>query len=91
MIRAKDVRKQYGDKVALANINLNIPSGSIYGLLGPNGAGKTSFIRIMNQITAPDSGVVLFNNEPLKPADIGRIGYLPEAGAEKYQIYYRSQ
>ncbi len=78
MIRAKDVRKQYGDKVALANINLNIPSGSIYGLLGPNGAGKTSFIRIMNQITAPDSGVVLFNNEPLKPADIGRIGYLPE-------------
>jgi ABC-2 type transport system ATP-binding protein len=78
MIRAKDVRKQYGDKVALANINLNIPSGSIYGLLGPNGAGKTSFIRIMNQITAPDSGVVLFDNEPLKPADIGRIGYLPE-------------
>ena len=71
MIRAKDVRKQYGDKVALANINLNIPSGSIYGLLGPNGAGKTSFIRIMNQITAPDSGVVLFNNEPLKPTDIG--------------------
>ena len=78
MIRAKDVRKQYGNKVALANINLNIPSGSIYGLLGPNGAGKTSFIRIMNQITAPDSGVVLFDNEPLKPADIGRIGYLPE-------------
>ncbi len=78
MIRAKDVRKQYGDKVALANINLNIPSGSIYGLLGPNGAGKTSFIRIMNQITAPDSGVVLFDNEPLKPADIGQIGYLPE-------------
>lgn len=78
MIRAKDVRKQYGDKVALANINLNIPSGSIYGLLGPNGAGKTSFIRIMNQITAPDSGEVFFDNEPLKPADIGRIGYLPE-------------
>ena len=78
MIRAKDVRKQYGDKVALANINLNIPSGSIYGLLGPNGAGKTSFIRIMNQITAPDSGVVFFDNEPLKPTDIGRIGYLPE-------------
>jgi ABC-2 type transport system ATP-binding protein len=78
MIRAKDVRKQYGNKVALANINLNIPSGSIYGLLGPNGAGKTSFIRIMNQITAPDRGVVFFDNEPLKPTDIGRIGYLPE-------------
>jgi|TARA_B100000497_G_C7642296_1_gene386168 ABC-2 type transport system ATP-binding protein len=78
MIRAKDVRKQYGSKVALANINLEIPSGSIYGLLGPNGAGKTSFIRIMNQITAPDSGLVLFDNQPLKPSDIGRIGYLPE-------------
>ncbi|MEC8458691.1 MAG: ATP-binding cassette domain-containing protein [Bacteroidota bacterium] len=78
MIRAKDVCKLYGNKIALANINLNIPSGSIYGLLGPNGAGKTSFIRIMNQITAPDSGVVFFDNEPLKPTDIRRIGYLPE-------------
>ena len=78
MIKAKDVCKLYGNKIALANINLNIPSGSIYGLLGPNGAGKTSFIRIMNQITAPDSGVVFFDNEPLKPTDIERIGYLPE-------------
>ena len=78
MIKAKDVCKLYGNKIALANINLNIPSGSIYGLLGPNGAGKTSFIRIMNQITAPDSGVVFFDNKPLKPTDIERIGYLPE-------------
>ena len=52
MIRAENVTKQYGPKVALGGINLNIPKGSIYGLLGPNGAGKTSFIRIMNQITA---------------------------------------
>ena len=78
MIKTKDVCKLYGNKIALANINLNIPSGSIYGLLGPNGAGKTSFIRIMNQITAPDSGVVFFDNKPLKPTDIERIGYLPE-------------
>lgn len=78
MIKAANVRKQYGNKVALNDINLNIPKGSIYGLLGPNGAGKTSFIRIMNQITAPDSGTVTFGDQELVPADIARIGYLPE-------------
>ena len=78
MIKAANVRKQYGKKVALNDINLNIPNGSIYGLLGPNGAGKTSFIRIMNQITAPDSGAVTFGDQELAPADIARIGYLPE-------------
>jgi len=78
MIKAVNVRKQYGNKVALNDINLNIPKGSIYGLLGPNGAGKTSFIRIMNQITAPDSGTVTFGDQELAPADIARIGYLPE-------------
>lgn len=78
MIKAANVRKQYGNKVALNDINLNIPKGSIYGLLGPNGAGKTSFIRIMNQITAPDSGVVTFGDQELAPSDIARIGYLPE-------------
>jgi len=78
MIKAANVRKQYGNKVALNDIYLNIPKGSIYGLLGPNGAGKTSFIRIMNQITAPDSGTVTFGDQELAPADIARIGYLPE-------------
>jgi len=78
MIRAENVTKQYGPKVALGGINLNIPKGSIYGLLGPNGAGKTSFIRIMNQITAPDSGTVYFGDRELAPNDIARIGYLPE-------------
>ena len=78
MIRAENVTKQYGPKVALGGINLNIPKGSIYGLLGPNGAGKTSFIRIMNQITAPDSGTVYFGNRELAPNDIAHIGYLPE-------------
>ena len=78
MIKAQNVTKQYGPKVALGGINLNIPKGSIYGLLGPNGAGKTSFIRIMNQITAPDSGAVYFGDRELMPSDIARIGYLPE-------------
>lgn len=78
MITAKKVSKSYNDKVALDAIDLNVPKGSIYGLLGPNGAGKTSFIRIMNQITAPDSGEVLLDGKPLAPADISRIGYLPE-------------
>lgn len=78
MIKAANVRKQYGNKVALNDLYLNIPKGSIYGLLGPNGAGKTSFIRIMNQITAPDSGTVTFGDQELAPADIARIGYLPE-------------
>ena len=78
MITAKGVSKFYNNKVALDAIDLDIPKGSIYGLLGPNGAGKTSFIRIMNQITAPDTGEVLFDGKVLEPGDIGRIGYLPE-------------
>lgn len=78
MITAKKVSKHYNKKVALDQIDLNIPKGSIYGLLGPNGAGKTSFIRIMNQITAPDTGEVFFGEAPLQPSDIARIGYLPE-------------
>lgn len=78
MITAKKVSKHYNKKVALDQVDLSIPKGSIYGLLGPNGAGKTSFIRIMNQITAPDSGEVYFGDELLQPRDIARIGYLPE-------------
>lgn len=78
MIQAKSVTKKYNQKVALNAIDLTIPKGSIYGLLGPNGAGKTSFIRIMNQITAPDEGELFFGGNPLKSSDISRIGYLPE-------------
>ncbi len=78
MITAKNVVKSYSRKLVLDDINLHIPKGSIYGLLGPNGAGKTSFIRIINQITAPDKGEILLHNNPIKPSDIGRIGYLPE-------------
>ena len=78
MITAKKVTKEYSAKRALDAVDLCIPKGSIYGLLGPNGAGKTSFIRIMNQITAPDHGDVYFGAGLLRPSDIARIGYLPE-------------
>jgi ABC-2 type transport system ATP-binding protein len=72
------VSKHYGNFTALNDISINIPEGSIFGLLGPNGAGKTTLIRIINQITQPDSGKVFFNNSELKPSHIKNIGYLPE-------------
>lgn len=74
----QNVTKDYAQHRALDNVSIQIPKGSIYGLLGPNGAGKTSLIRIINQITAPDSGHVLFNGELLNPSHISKIGYLPE-------------
>jgi ABC-2 type transport system ATP-binding protein len=70
--------KQYGDYTALNNVSLQVPKGSIYGLLGPNGAGKTSLIRIINQITMPDSGLVLLDGEKLNPEHVKHIGYMPE-------------
>ena len=78
LLEVKNVTKQYGNYVALNNVSLSIPKGSIYGLLGPNGAGKTSLIRIINQITMPDSGVVLLDGEKLKPEHVQYIGYMPE-------------
>lgn len=78
LIQAQDVVKDFQGHRALNNVSLNVPKGSIYGLLGPNGAGKTTLIRIINQITAPDSGTVLFDGKPLQRDDIYRIGYLPE-------------
>jgi ABC-2 type transport system ATP-binding protein len=72
------VVKQYGDYTALNNVSLQVPKGSIYGLLGPNGAGKTSLIRIINQITMPDSGLVLLDGEKLNPEHVKHIGYMPE-------------
>ena len=73
-----NVDKQYGDSRVLDHISIDVPRGSIYGLLGPNGAGKTSLIRIINQITAPDSGEVYFMGRRLQHNDIAQIGYLPE-------------
>jgi len=78
IITAKNIVKRYSKHVALNDVSFTVPEGTIYGLLGPNGAGKTSMIRIINQITAPDSGEVLFNNEKLAPLHTQQIGYLPE-------------
>lgn len=78
ILEVNNVVKQYGDYTALNNVSLTVPSGSIYGLLGPNGAGKTTLIRIINQITMPDSGKVLLDGEVLNPNHIQYIGYLPE-------------
>ncbi|MGM5629262.1 ATP-binding cassette domain-containing protein [Apibacter raozihei] len=77
-IQAKNITRAYEDKIALNNFSINIPKGCIYGILGPNGAGKTTFIRIINQITKPDSGEILFNGEPLQEKHISQIGYMPE-------------
>ena len=78
LLEVKDVVKVYGNYTALNNVNLSIPKGSIYGLLGPNGAGKTTLMRIINQITAPDSGSVIFDGERLQEKHVSLIGYLPE-------------
>ena len=75
---ANDVTKQFGSSYALKNVSLEIPRNSIYGLLGPNGAGKTTLIRIINQITYPDTGTIMFDGEKLKPQHVSMIGYLPE-------------
>ncbi len=78
LLVAENICKQFGDFTALNDISLSIPEQSIFGLLGPNGAGKTTFLRIINQITMPDSGKVYFRGKPLSQDDIGFIGYLPE-------------
>ena len=78
LLSIDSVSKHYGDFTALNNVSLNVKEGSIFGLLGPNGAGKTTLIRIINQITRPDEGKILFNNEPLNINHIRDIGYLPE-------------
>ncbi|MBC7425378.1 MAG: ATP-binding cassette domain-containing protein [Bacteroidia bacterium] len=78
ILEISHVTKQYTGKTALNDVSLSIPRGSIYGLLGPNGAGKTSLIRIINRITQPDSGTVLFNGSPLDSSHLKQIGYLPE-------------
>lgn len=78
LIECKNVCKNFGSKVALDNVSLDVPEGKIYGLLGPNGAGKTTMIRIINRITIPNSGEVLFNGRPITQRDVEKIGYLPE-------------
>ena len=78
LLVTNNVSKSFGSFKALNNINIEVPKGSVFGLLGPNGAGKTTLIRIINQITMPDSGSVFLDGKPLHPNDIKNIGYLPE-------------
>ena len=78
IIECKDVCKTFGEKVALDHVSLEIPKGKIFGLLGPNGAGKTTLIRIINRITIPSGGTILFDGRPITQEDVERIGYLPE-------------
>ena len=78
IIECKNVSKAFGEKVALDNVSVDIPKGQIFGLLGPNGAGKTTLIRIINRITIPNSGTVLFDGRPITQDDVEKIGYLPE-------------
>lgn len=78
IIEARNITKRYTGHTALDDVSLNIPQGSIYGLLGPNGAGKTTLIRIINHITAPDQGEVVFDGHTLCEDDVVHIGYLPE-------------
>ncbi|MDA3817728.1 MAG: ATP-binding cassette domain-containing protein [Prolixibacteraceae bacterium] len=74
----ENVSKSFSKHQALTDVSINIKQGQVFGLLGPNGAGKTTLIRIINQITAPDTGKVYFEGRPLRPNDIHQIGYLPE-------------
>lgn len=78
MLSVKNIVKKYSNHVALDDVSLDVEQGKIFGLLGPNGAGKTSLIRIITQITAPDSGEVIFNGKKLSSNNINQIGYLPE-------------
>jgi ABC-2 type transport system ATP-binding protein len=78
LFEAANVTKKYGEQLALDKVSISVPEQSIYGLLGPNGAGKTTLIRIINQITGPDSGELYLNGKKLMPEDVQLIGYLPE-------------
>ncbi|MBW6459994.1 MAG: ATP-binding cassette domain-containing protein [Bacteroidales bacterium] len=78
LIQAERVTKRFAGHTALEEVSISVPEQSIFGLLGPNGAGKTTLIRIINMITAPDEGTILFNGRQIRPEDISMIGYLPE-------------
>lgn len=78
IIECREVCKSFGEKVALDHVSLEIPEGQIFGLLGPNGAGKTTLIRIINRITIPNGGEILFQGRPITQRDVEKIGYMPE-------------
>lgn len=78
LIECQDICKSFGEKVALDHISVTMEKGKIFGLLGPNGSGKTTLIRIINRITIPNSGVILFDGRPITQRDVEKIGYMPE-------------
>lgn len=78
IIEVQNITKRYSNHLALDNVSLSVKEGVIFGLLGPNGAGKTTLIRMLNQITFPDSGTILFQGRPIQSEDVRQIGYLPE-------------
>jgi ABC-2 type transport system ATP-binding protein len=78
ILTTRNIEKRFSNHLALDDVSISVPEGSIYGLLGPNGAGKTTLIRIINQITGPDKGDVEYLGRPMKADDIFSIGYLPE-------------
>lgn len=78
IVKCNNVVKKFNQFTALDSVSIDVPEASIFGLLGPNGAGKTTLIRIINQITMPDSGEILFKGKAIQPSDIAYIGYLPE-------------
>ena len=78
LIECREVCKNFGEKVALDHVSVDFQEGKIFGLLGPNGAGKTTLIRIINRITIPNGGEVLFKGQPITQRDVEKIGYMPE-------------
>lgn len=78
ILKAIDVCKQYSSHLVLDKVSMDVEEGEVFGLLGPNGAGKTTLIRMINKITAPDSGEILFFNKPIRQEDTAFIGYMPE-------------
>lgn len=78
LIKCLNITKKFGNYTALNSVSIDIPQGKIFGLLGPNGAGKTTLIRILNRITMPDSGEIIFNGRSMESLDVEQIGYLPE-------------
>lgn len=89
ILSLRSVTKQYDNFLAVDNISLNIPEGSVYGMLGPNGAGKTSTLRMITQITLPDSGDIFYREEPLSSKHLNRMGYMPEERGlyKKMKVY----
>jgi len=78
ILECKNITKRFGEFTALDNVSIEVPKGSIFGLLGPNGAGKTTLIRIINQITLPTEGIVIYDGSPMTVDTVRKIGYLPE-------------